>query len=82
MANGNQENPGSVASGIVHPAEPGPEVKRLEVCIGRWIIKGHVAQHLELAYEAVTSQPVRNLDLHTERAEAHRPGYPGSWMIR
>lgn len=44
MANGNQETPGSVASGIVHAAEPGPEVKRLEVFIGRWINEGYVVR--------------------------------------
>jgi hypothetical protein len=44
MANGNQEDPGSVASGIVGPAKPSPEVKRLEVFSGRWINEGHVVQ--------------------------------------
>jgi hypothetical protein len=44
MANCNQETLGSVASGIVHPAEPGLEVKRLEVFIGRWINEGYVVR--------------------------------------
>jgi Protein of unknown function (DUF1579) len=33
---------GGVASGRVRPAEPGPEVKRLEVFIGRWITEGYI----------------------------------------
>jgi len=44
MPNSDQEDPGSVATGIVRPAEPGPEVKRLEVFIGRWINEGYVVQ--------------------------------------
>jgi hypothetical protein len=31
-----------VVSGIVRPVEAGPEVRRLEVLIGRWITEGHV----------------------------------------
>ena len=31
---------GGVASGLVWPAGPGPEVKRLAVFIGRWITEG------------------------------------------
>ena len=32
----------SVVSGIVRPTEPGPEIRRLDVLIGRWIIEGHL----------------------------------------
>jgi hypothetical protein len=33
---------GSVVSGIIRPTEPGPEVRRLDVFIGRWITEGHL----------------------------------------
>ena len=36
------EGAGSIVSGIIRPTEPGPEVRRLEVFIGRWITEGHV----------------------------------------
>ena len=42
VANGNQEYPGSVASGIAHPAEPRGQTA--EVFIGRWINEGYVVQ--------------------------------------
>ena len=33
---------GSVSTGRVRPAEPGLEIKRLEVFIGRWLTEGHL----------------------------------------
>jgi Protein of unknown function (DUF1579) len=36
------EDVGSVVSGIIRPVQPGPEIRRLEVLIGRWITEGHL----------------------------------------
>ncbi len=36
------EDAGSVVSGIIRPTGPGPEVRRLDVFIGRWITEGHL----------------------------------------
>jgi hypothetical protein len=36
------QDAGSVVSGILRPVEPGPEVRRLDVFIGRWITEGHL----------------------------------------
>ncbi len=36
------QDAGSVVSGIIRPTEPGPEIRRLDVFIGRWITEGHV----------------------------------------
>ena len=33
---------GSVVRGNIRPTEPGPEVRRLEVFIGRWVTEGHL----------------------------------------
>jgi len=37
------QDAGSVVSGNIRPAEPGPEVRRLDVFIGRWITQGQLA---------------------------------------
>jgi hypothetical protein len=36
------QDAGSVVSGNIRPTEPGPEVRRLEVFIGRWITQGQL----------------------------------------
>ena len=36
------QDAGSVVSGIIRPTEPGAEIRRLDVFIGRWITEGHV----------------------------------------
>jgi hypothetical protein len=33
---------GSVSTGLVQPTQPGPEIQRLEVFIGRWLTEGHL----------------------------------------
>lgn len=35
-------DPGSVVSGDIRPTEPEPEVRRLEIFVGRWITEGHL----------------------------------------
>jgi Protein of unknown function (DUF1579) len=42
MPTNSSQDAGSVASGVVHPTEPGPEIRRLELLIGRWINEGHL----------------------------------------
>src|SRR5262245_5069240 len=37
---GHPADPGSVSTGMVRPTEPGPEIKRLQVFIGRWLTEG------------------------------------------
>jgi hypothetical protein len=44
MSSDTQAEPAAVSTGIVRPVEPGPEVKRLEVFIGRWITEGHLVE--------------------------------------
>jgi hypothetical protein len=36
------QDAGSVVSGSIRPTEPGPEVRRLDVFIGRWITQGQL----------------------------------------
>ena len=38
----NSPDAGSVVSGIIRPTVPGPEIRRLDVFIGRWITEGHL----------------------------------------
>jgi hypothetical protein len=38
------QDAGSVVSGSIRPTEPGPEVRRLEVFIGRWITEGQLVE--------------------------------------
>lgn len=42
MSSSRPADAGSVSTGIVEPTEPGPEIKRLAVFIGRWLTEGHL----------------------------------------